>query len=100
MSDQMYSVPLQYVAKQKTVEEGVQDMWEVRLTTRSNSLIIVSHISLRLHHKLHILLQSLDDTKLKICDMVEADNDGYVSYQRASWKEQNQTHDTSVFPAW
>ena len=49
--DQMYSVLLQYVAKQKTVEEGVQDMWEVRLTTRSNRLIIVLHISLRLHHK-------------------------------------------------
>jgi len=44
---QLYKLALVYVAKQKTVEEGVQDMWE-----------------------------SLSDTKLRICDMVEAENDG------------------------
>ena len=70
-----HSVLLQYVAKQKTVEEGVQDMWEVRLTLVTHTVAFFRLAKLLLCD-VSFLLQSLSDTKLRICDMVEAENDG------------------------
>ena len=53
----------------------MQDMWEVRLTLVTHTVAFFRLAKLLLCD-VSFLLQSLSDTKLRICDMVEAENDG------------------------
>ena len=67
----------QYICKKKVVTEDLEELWEVKHSPLS--CILVPYLVTHLLTRNVLFLQLLTQIKNQIIEMLESDNDGYVT---------------------